>query len=147
LSRVTFAPITPDYYDVLRLALEVAGLPVLDLDDPGGTFFALSDDNGPIGFVGLEGYGADRLLRSLVVLPSRKRRGHGALLVAHAEAWARRADVARLHLLTTSAADFFRARGYRPRDRAEAPPAIAGTALFGSLCPASATYLAKDLKK
>jgi len=84
-------------------------------------------------------------LRSLVVVPSRRLQGHGALLVAHAEAVARLDGVERLHLLTTSVAEFFRARGYRDRERADAPAAIVATAQFRSICPGSATYLVKDL--
>jgi len=98
-----------------------------------------------IGFAGLKTDGADRLLRSLVVLPSRKRQGHGGLLVAHVESLARRDGVERLHLLTTTVAEFFRARGYRPANREDAPPAIAASAQFSSLCPGSAAYLVKDL--
>lgn len=131
--------------DVLRLALDAARLPTDDLDQPGRRFFKLSDADGPIGFIGIEGDGPDRLLRSLVVLPSRKRLGHGSVLVAHAEAAAHRDGVARLHLLTTTAADFFRARGYRDADRAAAPEAIRSTAQFSSLCPGSAAYLVKGI--
>lgn len=145
MSRSIFSPLPRAGYDVLRLALKVAQLPFGDVDEPGREFFELSDDQGPIGFVGLEGEGPDRLLRSLVVLPSRKRQDHGALLVAHAEAFARREGVERLHLLTTTVAGFFRARGYRPADRTNAPAAIAETAQFTSLCPGSAAYLVKDL--
>ncbi len=145
MSRTVFAPLAAGAHDELRLALAAAQLPTDDLDLPGRAFFELSDDHGPIGFVGIEGAGADRLLRSLVVLQSRKRLGHGGLLVAHAEAHARRDGVNRLHLLTTSVADFFRARGYRPAGRADAPPAIAGTAQFSTLCPSSTTYLVKEI--
>ena len=143
--KIAFSPISGGHHDVLRLALESARLPPDDVDEPGRTFFELSDDQGPIGFVGIEGEGADRLLRSLVVLPGRKRQGHGGLLVAHAEAFARRAGVERLHILTTTVADFFRARGYRAFDRANAPAAIAETAQFTTLCPSSASYLVKDI--
>lgn len=145
MSRVTFSPLPHGQQDVLRLALDAARLPTDDLDLCGRAFFELSDDQGPIGFVGIEGDGDDRLLRSLVVLPSRKRQGHGGLLVAHAEAHARRDGVKRLHLLTTTVADFFRGRGYHPAERSDAPPAIAGTAQFSSLCPGSAEYLVKEL--
>ncbi|WP_454884630.1 arsenic resistance N-acetyltransferase ArsN2 [Sphingomonas oryzagri] len=145
MSPVTFAPLPHGQHNVLRPALEAARLPTDDLDQPGRSFFELSDDQGPIGFVGLEGDGKDRLLRSLVVLPSRKRQGHGGLMVAYAEAHARQGGVRRLHLLTTTVADFFRARGYRAADRAAAPAAVVGTAQFSSLCPSSATYLVKDL--
>ena len=145
MSRITFSPVPHGHYDVLRLALEAARLPTDDLMERDRSFFLLSDDDGPIGFIGIEGSGPDRLLRSLVVLPSRKRRGHGGLLVAHAEAFARQDGVERLHLLTTTVAGFFRARGYLPADRATAPAAISETAQFASLCPASAAYLVKEL--
>ena len=49
-----------------------------------------------------------------------------------------------LHLPTTTAAPFFRALGYADADRAEAPSA-ATSREFTSLCPASATYLVKEL--
>ncbi len=145
MSRISFAAVEPGDHDFLRLALDAAQLPTDDIDEQGRAFYQLSDDQGPIGFVGIEGDGSDRLLRSLVVLPSRKRQGHGGLLVAHAEAFARRDGVARLHLLTTTVADFFRARGYRTAARDQAPAAIATTAQFTSLCPGSAAYLVKDM--
>ena len=104
-------------------------------------FFTLSDDDGLIRFVGLEGSGPDWLLRSVVVLPSRKRRGHGGLLLTHAEAFAQQDGARRLHLLTATIPDFFRAGGYQRADRAPAPAVIPGTAQFASLCPASAAYL------
>lgn len=145
MSRIIFSLIPHGQYDVLRLALDAAQLPTDDLREQDRAFFSLSDDDGPIGFVGLEGSGSDRLLRSLVVLPSRKRQGHGGLLVAHAEAFARQSGTERLHLLTSTIPDFFRARGYRSADRATAPAVIVGTAQFASLCPASAAYLVKEL--
>lgn len=145
MSRITFSPIEVAHAEVLRAALEAAHLPANDLSLPGRRLFQLADEDGPIGFVGLEGSGCDLLLRSLVVLPGRKRKGNGGLLVAHAEAFARQAGAERLHLLTTTVADFFRARGYRPAERSAAPAAIAATAQFTSLCPGSATYLVKDI--
>ncbi len=144
MSRVTFAPFADDG-DLLARALSAAQMPTDDLTEPHREFFALSDDAGPIGFIGLEGSGADRLLRSLVVLPARKRQGYGGLLVARAEAVARQSGVERLHLLTQTVPDFFRSRGYRPADRASAPASIASTVQFASLCPASAAYLVKDI--
>ena len=144
MSETIFSELPRGAYDVLRLALERAGLPIDDLDAPGRTFFSLSDPHGPIGYIRLEGSGADRLLRSLVVLPSRRGAGHGQAIVRALEAVAA-GDVARLHLLTTDAAPFFRALGYADADRARAPDPISATAQFTSLCPASATYLVKEL--
>jgi len=130
--------------DVLRLALEAAQLPTDDLGGRNQMFFSLSDDDGLIGFVGLEGDGADRLLRSLVVLPTRRGQGYGRMLVERLE---RVADgtVERLHLLTNGSAEFFRGLGYVDADRDAAPAFIAATAQFTSLCGPRATYLVKDL--
>ncbi|KEQ54782.1 GNAT family N-acetyltransferase [Sphingobium chlorophenolicum] len=130
--------------DVLRLALEAAQLPTDDLDGPDQMLFSLSDDDGLIGFIGLEGDGADRLLRSLVVLPTRRGQGYGRMLVERLE---RVADgtVERLHLLTNGSAEFFRGLGYVDADRDAAPAFIAATAQFTSLCGPRATYLVKDL--
>lgn len=145
MSRITFSLLDRSGYGTLRPALNAAGLPANDLDDPGRRFFELTDPDGPIGFVGLEGDGPHVLLRSLLVLPGRKRQGNGGLLVAHAEAVARQEGARRLHLLTTTASDFFRARGYRDCDRTGAPMTIRTSPQFASLCPGSASYLIKDL--
>ena len=130
--------------DVLRLALGTAQLPTDDLGGPDQMFFSLSDDEGLIGFIGLEGNGADRLLRSLVVLPTRRGEGYGRMLVEHLEGVTDGA-VERLHLLTNGSAEFFRGLGYVDADRDAAPAFIAATAQFTSLCGPRATYLVKDL--
>lgn len=130
--------------DVLRLALGAAQLPTDDLGGPDQMFFSLSDDDGPIGFIGLEGNGVDRLLRSLVVLPTRRGKGFGRMLVERLEGVADGA-VERLHLLTSGTGEFFRRLDYVEADRDEAPAFIAATAQFMSLCGPRANYLVKDL--
>lgn len=130
--------------DVLRLALDAAQLPTDDLGGPDQMFFSLSDDEGLIGFIGLEGNGADRLLRSLVVLASRRGKGYGRMLVERLEGVTDGA-VERLHLLTNGSAEFFRGLGYVDADRDAAPAFITATAQFTSLCGPRATYLVKDL--
>jgi N-acetylglutamate synthase-like GNAT family acetyltransferase len=130
--------------DLLRLALSAAGLPTDDIGGPDQMFFSLSDDDGLIGFIGLEGDGAHRLLRSLVVLPTRRGQGYGRMLVERLEGIADGA-VDRLHLLTNGTAEFFRVLGYADADRDRAPAFIAATAQFASMCGPRATYLVKDL--
>ena len=130
--------------DVLRLALDAAQLPSDDLGGADQMFFSLSDDDGLIGFIGLEGDGADRLLRSLIVLPTRRGQGYGRMLVERLEGIADDA-VERLHLLTSGTGEFFRKLGYVDAARDQAPVFIAATAQFTSLCGPRATYLVKDL--
>ena len=129
----------------LRDALTLAGLPVDDLTYPGRQFFSFSHQGVEVAFAGIEGEGAERLLRSVVVLEGLRGKGTGAAVLAAIEAFAKREGAERLHLLTESAAAFFTGQGYRPGDRSLAPVSISATAQFKTLCPASATYLSKHL--
>lgn len=140
----TFYKVPRGGYDILRVQLEAAGLPTVDIDLPDLVFFGLSDGCGPIGYVGLEGEGPDRLLRSMVMMQARRENGHGRKIMRHVEEVCLGA-VERLHLLTTSAAPFFRSIGFLDTDRSAAPPTIAATGQFTSICPGSAAYLVKDI--
>jgi len=137
--------LAPGELDDLAGALAAAKLPTADLAEPGRAFVRFDDDAGLVGFGGIEGEGSDRLLRSLVVLADRRGAGIGRALIAALEQEARELGVQRLHLLTTTAAPFFSTMGYAPSDRHAAPPAIAASREFTSLCPASAAYLVKAL--
>lgn len=145
MTDTTFVAVTPGQNDIMRLVLEVAQLPTDDIGQPGRTLFRYADDEGVIGYVGLEGAGDDQLLRSLVVLRSRRGQGNGRRLVELVEGVARMDGVHRLHLLTKGAAQFFCDLGYIPADRLAAPAVIAASAQFTTLCPASAAYLVKAL--
>lgn len=124
--------------------LAAAGLPVADLEEPGRAFYRF-DGDALVGFGGIEGEGPDRLLRSLVVLPDRRGIGVGRTMLDGLEGVAHASGAQRLHLLTTTAAPFFRKRGYADAARDAAPAAIAASAEFSRLCPASAAYLVKRL--
>jgi N-acetylglutamate synthase-like GNAT family acetyltransferase len=62
--------------------LQSQGLPVSDITDEHlEHFFFVGSDGSPTGLVGLELYGADALLRSLVVGENARRKGLGSALV------------------------------------------------------------------
>ena len=144
MTGLTITALEPAELAGLAWFLDAASLPSADLADPGRLFFRFEADS-LVGYGGLEGEGADRLLRSIVVLADRRRHGLGRALVAILERQARNLGVERLHLLTTTAAPFFRAIGYADADRGAAPPAVAASREFAALCPASAAYLVKAL--
>ena len=129
----------------LHAALDAAGLPSGDLLLPGRRFFRLGLEREAACYGGLEGDGPEMLLRSVVVPSSARGHGAGRAIVRALEAEAARLGAVRLHLLTTTAAAFFQSLGYRPAERAAAPPAIAATAQFISLCPGGAAYLVKRI--
>jgi amino-acid N-acetyltransferase len=126
--------------------LQAQGLPVSDITDEHlEHFFFVGSDGSPSGLVGLEIYGSDALLRSLVVAETARTQGVGAALVQHAEDYAVSHHVDAIYLLTTTAEPFFEHRGYRRIDRSEAPQTIQSTAEFASICPASSAFMIKRL--
>ena len=131
----------------LRAALEKDKLPVDDLGGEGQRYFALLDGSGTaFGYGGLEGQGADQLLRSLIIYPAMRGKGGGRALVRLLEAQARQDGAQRLWLLTQDAEKYFGRLGYKIVDRAEAPKAIMRTKQFASLCPASARLMVRQFK-
>lgn len=126
--------------------LEAEGLPASDLTEAHlQHFFFTGTDGAPSALVGLEIYGRDALLRSLVVSAFARTQGLGSALLSHAEQYAAANQVRAVYLLTTTAESYFGRRGYRRIDRSEAPRAIKSTAEFASLCPASSAFMIKRL--
>lgn len=131
-----------------RLAglLAEAGLPSAGIGEPQCRLWRIADGGDPLAAVaGVEFYGSDALLRSVLVMPSRRRRGLGRAIVAAALAQAARGGVRRIFLLTTTAAAFFASLGFKTIERRSVPSAIAATAEFATLCPASAVCMVKAL--
>jgi amino-acid N-acetyltransferase len=135
----------PPHSGVVAL-LKAEGLPASDLTEAHlEHFFFTGTDGVPSALVGLEIYGEDCLLRSLVVSSAARTQGLGSALVRHAEEYAASCHVRALYLLTTTAESYFEHRGYRRVDRAQAPPAIQSTREFASLCPTSSAFMIKRL--
>jgi amino-acid N-acetyltransferase len=126
--------------------LEAQGLPVSDITEEHlEHFFFVGSDDSPTGLVGLEVYGSEALLRSLVVGENARGSGLGSNLVEHAEQYAVMKGVRSLYLLTTTAEAFFKRLGYERIDRSQAPSSIKQTREFAGLCPASSAFMVKAL--
>ncbi|MEE3623917.1 arsenic resistance N-acetyltransferase ArsN2 [Nitrospirillum sp. BR 11752] len=130
----------------LVAALTAAGLPVADLEDGDGRFFAYRTLGGtPAGYGGYVPLGADILVRSVVVPAVAQGKGIGRSLVAlllrrawedgHQRAW----------LLTSSASGFFEKVGFKPVPRDQAPASVLATPQAQGLCPSTATLLSRTI--
>jgi amino-acid N-acetyltransferase len=131
--------------DAARELLENAALPTDDLAEPSVLLWGAEKDGQIVGSVGLECAGNAGLLRSLVVAPAWRGNGVADRLFRFALERARAAQMDALYLLTEHAAGYFSARGFVAIDRAEAPPEIAATRQFSSLCPGDAAFMRKRL--
>jgi amino-acid N-acetyltransferase len=128
----------------IAAALAQANLPIADLGSPGRRFYcARGQDGRRIGFSGLEVYGTDALLRSVVVMPRERGRGLGRSIVALTLDQAAALGAQKVFLLTTGAQSFFAHLGFATISRKTVSAAIAATAEFERLCPASATCMMK----
>jgi amino-acid N-acetyltransferase len=121
-------------------------LPVEDVDlDLLQHFIRARGAAGLAGVVGLQPLDHAALLRSLAVAPDQRGLGVGSRLCDEAEALARAGKVTDLYLLTSTAADWFAARGYVRVERSALPQAVRETSEFRDLCPASAVAMHKQL--
>lgn len=140
--------------------LERNDLPSQDVRSKPECFYVASDGDGQVGtdrdqrvvgnnklvgIGGVERYGTDGLLRSVVVDRSVRGGGFGTAICDALERRAQSEGVEALYLLTTTATDFFTDRGYVKIERDEAPASIQGTSEFADLCPTTATCMTKSL--
>ena len=129
----------------IRALLECSGLPTSDLDSVRPDFAVIREDGQVIAAGALQRFGSSALLRSVVVAPDRRDRGLGQTVVSELERLARTARVDQLVLLTQTASEFFARQGYRLIERSSAPQDMQESEEFRSLCPSSATCMAKNL--
>jgi len=128
----------------LKTALIKAGLPADDVEDPQLLFWRFeSYQDIPAGFGGLEIYGSDALLRSVVTLPPLRQIGIGSGIVDILETEARARQCRAIYLLTTSQADFFAGLGYAPCARSDVPEPVRQSRQFTTLCPSTANAMVK----
>ena len=140
---VTLEPVA-SHDGALRRALAAASLPLDDLNDAGREFFRAMSGKTTIGFCGLECYGHDALIRSIVVLPEMRGAGRGRALTESLIARVGESGVRTVYLLTVDAAAFFERLGFRTLDRRTAPEAIRQTRQAVSIC-GSASLMSRQV--
>lgn len=145
IATLQVESLKPGDFARLTELLESEGLPSSDLREPGVRLFAFRDGDAVVGFAGLELWGTDALLRSVVVDPARRRAGLGREIVEATLAAARRLGAVRAFLLTTTAKAYFERLGFAPVERAAAPKTILATRQAASLCSSTAPLMVKAL--
>jgi amino-acid N-acetyltransferase len=138
-------PASADDLVAIRALLERSGLPTSDLESARPEFAVIREEGQVIAAGALQRFGSSALLRSVVVASDRRGTGLGEAIVSELERVARAARINRLVLLTQTAADFFARQGYQTIERSTAPRSMQASEEFRSLCPSSATCMAKRL--
>lgn len=134
-----------DFESIIRL-LVTNDLPNSDVKDSPIKFIVAKSEGDIVGCIGLEIYETDGLLRSFAVEPSYRNNGIGAELYKNLLAFALENKVNTLHLLTTTAKDYFLKKGFKVTDKNQAPIGIKKSSEFDGLCPVSCIYMVKNIK-
>jgi len=129
----------------IRVLLERAGLPTSDLESARPEFAVVREDGQVVAAGALQRFGSSALLRSVVVAEDHRGGGLGQMIVCELERLAHAAQITELILLTQTAAEFFARQGFRAIERTSAPRDMQTSEEFRSLCPSSATCMAKSL--
>jgi N-acetylglutamate synthase-like GNAT family acetyltransferase len=109
--------------------------------------FLIAEHGGEaVGAIGLETHGVHGLLRSAVVAPAWQGKGIGRALVEELLSLAKARGIASLHLLTTTAENYFPAFGFSPVTREAVPAALLASEEFRGACPDTATVMKYDLE-
>ena len=146
LPRLRAMPLATFERDGLKAALRRAGLPCEDMEQSGPLFWRFdTDDDIPAGFAGLELYGPDALLRSLMTLPPLRGAGIGRAIVVAIEQEARLRGCDAIYLLTQEP-DYFARAGYAALSRDAVPEAIRASSQFQSPICAAAAAMIKELE-
>lgn len=133
--------VTTDLPAITKL-LQQSQLPVSDIQ-PGVIEFFVAENAASeiVGCIGMEVYEPDALLRSFAVAETYRNQKIGSELLARLFENCQLKNIRSLHLLTTTAAQYFSNAGFVATARDHAPVTIQQTAEFSSICPASSLYM------
>lgn len=134
-------PAEPGDLAAVEALLREAGLPVDGVAEQFGTFVVVHEGGRVLGAAGLEPYGRDALLRSVVVAEEARGRGYGELLARRVVGDARSRGVKDVYLLTTTAETFFARLGFERVTRQQIPAGLESSRELRGACPASATVM------
>lgn len=125
--------------------LQKENLPAEDLPLDLSNFFTAIEENTIIGLIGLEPYGENGLLRSMVVSPNYRNQQIAERLVKMLEEQAINSGINTIYLLTETADKYFSRKGYKTIVREEVPTELKASSEFSHVCPVSAIVMKKEL--
>jgi len=125
----------------IKALLAANSLPTAGVDDHWRTFVIARDGGKIVACGGAEAYQFAALIRSVAVDPEYRGRGLGRRIVRQLLDRLASRGLREFYLLTTTAEDYFRKRGFKPIDRDEVHPQLLSSREFQDACPSTATCM------
>jgi len=125
----------------IKALLDANALPTAGIDEHWRTFVVARDGGKLVACGGAEAYQFAALIRSIAVDSEYRDRGLGRRIVRQLLDRLASRGLREFYLLTTTAEDYFRKRGFKPIDRDEVHPQLLSSREFQDACPASATCM------
>ncbi len=116
-------------------------LPTAGVDDHWRTFIVACDGEAVVGVGGSEAHPFAALIRSVAVHPDYRSLGIGRKIVRQLLDRLASRGIREFYLLTTTAQEYFRKRGFKVIDRDEVHPQLLSSAEFQGACPSSAVCM------
>jgi len=138
---ITISPAKASDLDAIKSLLTAASLPTAGVEDHWKTFLIARDGEKVVGCGGAEAYQFAALIRSVAVSPEYRSHGIGRRLVRQLLDRLASRGLREFYLLTTTAEDYFRKRGFKTIDRDEVHPQLLSSREFQGACPDSAVCM------
>ena len=135
---------TNDFEQLITL-LQTENLPTEDISRELSHFFVIAEAGNIIGAIGLELYGKNGLLRSLIVDRYYRNQSLASILLDALLVYAAKQGINSLYLITTTAEKYFARKTFTVISRALIPLSISSSREFSTLCPATATVMLKNI--
>ena len=140
-SDITIRPASEADLGAMKALLVASGLPTAGVEDHWKTFLVARDGDAIVGCGGAEAYQFAALIRSVAVTPEYRSHGIGRKIVRQLLDRLASRGLREFYLLTTTAEEYFRKRGFKTIDRDEVHPQLLSSREFQGACPESAVCM------
>ncbi len=138
MSDITITPARAEDLDAIKALLVASELPTAGIDQHWKTFLVARDGDRLVACGGAEAYQFAALIRSVAVAPEYRSHGIGRKIVRQLLDRLASRGLREFYLLTTTAEDYFKKRGFKTIDRDEVHPQLLSSREFQDACPSSA---------
>jgi amino-acid N-acetyltransferase len=141
MSEITITAATAADLEPIKALLLASELPTAGVEEHWKTFIVARDDGKVVACGGAEAYQFAALIRSVAVAPEYRSSGLGRRIVRQLLDRLASRGLREFYLLTTTAEEYFKKRGFKPIDRDEVHPQLLSSREFQDACPASAVCM------